>query len=77
MDRGLRRGLATTARCDGGHHATGRWKQVHTVMEYIEAANRFETNAAGQVLTKDGGATNPVRANIEHLMNKWPLSQLR
>ena len=30
----------------------GRWKQVGTVMEYIEAAQRYEENAAGQVLQK-------------------------
>jgi hypothetical protein len=30
----------------------GRWKQVDTVMEYIEAAQRFEENAAGLVLQK-------------------------
>jgi len=30
----------------------GRWKEVSTVMEYIEAAQRFEENAAGHVLRK-------------------------
>lgn len=52
----MRRGLATTASRDGVAIAAimrqGRWKQVDTVMEYIEAAQRFEENAAGQVLQK-------------------------
>ena len=52
----MRRGLATTASRDGVSLPTimrqGRWKQVDTVMEYIEAAQRFEENAAGQVLQK-------------------------
>ena len=50
----MRRGLATTAYRDGvsipAIMRQGRWKQVDTVMEYIEAAQRFEENAAGQVL---------------------------
>ena len=52
----MRRGLATTASRDGvsipAIMRQGRWKQVDTVMEYIEAAQRFEENAAGQVLNK-------------------------
>ena len=52
----MRRGLATTASRDGVSLSAimrqGRWKQVSTVMEYIEAAQRFEENAAGQVLQK-------------------------
>lgn len=52
----MRRGLATTASRDGASLPSimrqGRWKQVATVMEYIEAAQRFEENAAGQVLDK-------------------------
>lgn len=52
----MRRGLATTASRDGvslpAIMRQGRWKQVGTVMEYIEAAQRFEENAAGQVLQK-------------------------
>ena len=52
----LRRGLATTASRDGASLPAimrqGRWKQVNTVLEYIEAAQRFEENAAGQVLDK-------------------------
>lgn len=52
----MRRGLATTASRDGvslpAIMRQGRWKQVSTVMEYIEAAQRFEENAAGQVLQK-------------------------
>jgi hypothetical protein len=30
----------------------GRWKQVNTVMEYIEASERFNENAAVSVLQK-------------------------
>jgi integrase len=52
----MRRGLATSASRDGvslpAIMRQGRWKQVGTVMEYIEAAQRFEENAAGQVLQK-------------------------
>ena len=52
----MRRGLATTASRDGvslpAIMRQGRWKQVSTVMEYIEAAQRFEENAAGLVLQK-------------------------
>lgn len=52
----MRRGLATTASRDGvslpAIMRQGRWKQVSTVMEYIEAAQRFEENAAGLVLKK-------------------------
>jgi hypothetical protein len=52
----MRRGLATTASRDGvsipAIMRQGRWKQVGTVMEYIEAAQRFEENAAGQILQK-------------------------
>ncbi len=52
----MRRGLATTASREGvslpAIMRQGRWKQVGTVMEYIEAAQRFEENAAGFVLEK-------------------------
>ena len=52
----MRRGLATSASRDGvslpAIMRQGRWKQVGTVMEYIEAAQRFVENAAGQVLQK-------------------------
>ena len=52
----MRRGLASTASRDGASLPAimrqGRWKQVGTVMEYIEAAQRFEENAAGHVLQK-------------------------
>ncbi len=52
----MRRGLATTASREGvsipAIMRQGRWKQVDTVMEYIEAAQRFDENAAGQVLQK-------------------------
>ena len=53
----MRRGLATSASRDGvslpAIMRQGRWKQVGTVMEYIEAAQRFEDmNAAGQKYCK-------------------------
>lgn len=52
----LRRGLATSASRDGASIPAimrqGRWKNVNTVMEYIEAANRFEENAAASILKK-------------------------
>ena len=52
----MRRGLATTASRGGASLQSimrqGRWKQVDTVMEYIEAAQRFQDNAAAQVLHK-------------------------
>ncbi len=50
----LRRGLATAASRDGASLAAimrqGRWKHVNTVMEYVEAAQRFEENASMNVL---------------------------
>jgi integrase len=50
----LRRGLASRASAEGASIAAimrqGRWKNVNTVMEYIEAAQRFEDNAASQVM---------------------------
>jgi integrase len=46
----LRRGLATSAATKGATLPAimrqGRWKHVNTVIEYIEAAQRFEDNAA-------------------------------
>jgi integrase len=52
----LRRGLATSASRDGASLPAimrqGRWKNVGTVMEYIDAAQRFEENAAGSILKK-------------------------
>lgn len=52
----LRRGLATSASRDGASLPAimrqGRWKNVNTVIEYIEAAQRFEENAADQILKK-------------------------
>jgi len=52
----LRRGLATSAaRANTSIHIimrAGRWKQVNTVMEYIEASERFTDNAASNVLQK-------------------------
>ena len=52
----LRRGLATSAaRTNTPIHVimrAGRWKQVNTVMEYIEASERFTENAAVNVLQK-------------------------
>lgn len=50
----LRRGLATSAaRAGAPLHAimrAGRWKQTNTVVEYIEASERYTDNAAGVVL---------------------------
>lgn len=50
----LRRGLATSAARANASVQTimraGRWKQVNTVMEYIEASERFSENAAKNVL---------------------------
>lgn len=52
----LRRGLATSAAKAGASlHAimrAGRWKQTNTVMEYIEASDRFIDNASSIVLNK-------------------------
>ncbi len=52
----LRRGLATSASRDGASLPAimrqGRWKNVNTVMEYIEAAARFEENAVNLILNK-------------------------
>lgn len=52
----LRRGLATSAaRANTPIHVimrAGRWKQVNTVMEYIEANQRFTENAAIHILKK-------------------------
>lgn len=52
----LRRGLATSAaRANTPVHVimrAGRWKQVNTVMEYIEANQRFSENAATNILEK-------------------------
>lgn len=46
----LKRGLATSASRDGASLPAimrqGRWKNVNTVIEYIEAVQRFEENAA-------------------------------
>jgi integrase len=52
----LRRGLATSAASANASikaiMRSGRWKQVNTVMEYIEASERFSDNAATNVLQK-------------------------
>lgn len=61
----MRRGLATSASRDGASLPAimrqGRWKNVNTIMEYIEAAQRFEDNAAGSVLKKIGsGSSTPL-----------------
>ncbi len=52
----LRRGLATSASRDGASMPAimrqGRWKNVNTVMEYIDAAKHFEDNAATFVLNE-------------------------
>jgi integrase len=51
----FRRGLATSASRKGASLPAimrqGRWKNVNTVMGYIEAAQRFEENAAACVLS--------------------------
>lgn len=50
----LRRGFATSAARSGAQlpaiMRAGRWKQTNTVMEYIEANERFADNAAANVL---------------------------
>lgn len=50
----LRRGLATSASRSGAGLVAimrqGRWKQVNTVMEYIDASERFKENAATSVM---------------------------
>ena len=50
----LRRGFATSAARVGAPLHTimraGRWKQTNTVVEYIEAADRFSDNAANHLL---------------------------
>lgn len=52
----LRRGLATSAARAGASLETimrhGRWKQVNTVMEYIQAAERFTENAVNSIFLK-------------------------
>jgi integrase len=58
----LRRGLATSAaRANTPIHVimrAGRWKQVNTVMEYIEANQRFAENAATNILSNFMDKTN-------------------
>jgi len=59
----MRRGLASSASRSGvsipAIMRQGGWKQVDTVMEYIEAAQRFSEKAAAQVLGKmDPGEVN-------------------
>lgn len=53
----LRRGLATSAARAGAPLQTimrhGRWRQVNTVIEYIEASERFAENAAKCVLSNE------------------------
>ena len=49
----LPRGLATTAQANASIKTimrAGRWKQVNTVMEYIETSERFKDSAASSVL---------------------------
>jgi len=52
----LRRGLASAAAREGANISAimrqGRWKQVNTVMEYIDAVERFNENAADIILNK-------------------------
>jgi site-specific recombinase XerD len=58
----LRRGLATSAAKSGAPlqaiMRAGRWKQTNTVMEYIEASERFTDNAASNVLQNMINNTN-------------------
>jgi site-specific recombinase XerD len=53
----LRRGLATTAAKSGAAiHAImrqGRWKHVNTVMEYVDAKDRFSDNVLHSILNSD------------------------
>ncbi|MHB1946941.1 MAG: tyrosine-type recombinase/integrase [Gammaproteobacteria bacterium] len=50
----LRRGLATTASSAGANMAAimrqGRWKQINTIMEYVDATNRFSDNVITKIL---------------------------
>lgn len=52
----LRRGLATCAARAGAPlqaiMRAGRWKQTNTVLEYIEASDRFSDNAAQRILAQ-------------------------
>lgn len=52
----LRRGLATSASLVGANLSSimqqGRWKQVSTIMEYVDASNRFADNAVTKILQK-------------------------
>lgn len=54
----LRRGLATSASFVGANIASimrqGRWKQVNTVMEYVEASERFSENVSTKILQHMG-----------------------
>lgn len=58
----LRRGLATSAARANASIPTimraGRWKQMNTVMEYIEASDRFNDSAASNVLKKMAAKSN-------------------
>lgn len=59
----LRRGLATSAARAGATLQSimraGRWKQTNTVMEYIEASERFADNAATTVMERLNITTIP------------------
>lgn len=50
----LRRGLATTATLAGANLSAimrqGRWKQVNTIMEYVDANNRFADNVMTKII---------------------------
>jgi site-specific recombinase XerD len=52
----MRRGFATSASRYGiqlpAIMRQGRWKQVNTVMEYVEASARFQENATSSILNK-------------------------
>jgi len=73
----LRRGLASRASAEGASIAAimrqGRWKNVNTVMEYIEAAQRFEDNAASKVM-KGIGLRQKSEDSHETVCSRQPVS---
>ena len=63
----LRRGLATSAATEGATLPAimrqGRWKHVNTVIEYIEAAQRFDDNAADLAIKSVNTKQENIRDN--------------
>lgn len=59
----LRRGLATSATLAGTNIAAimrqGRWKQVNTIIEYVDASNRFSDNVLSKILQSTGLEDEP------------------